>query len=108
MVFDRFISHGLASPCTNESRVHSFTGQPAIGNSNPINISIIDNLGNTNAAIETIGALVDAAIETIGALVDAAIETIGALVDAANNTDLFLHVGDISYADDHDPDSVKA
>jgi hypothetical protein len=74
-----------ASPsCVAQSGIYSFTTAPAPGNLNAINISFVADLGNNN--------LVNGG---------AASQTINALLQAAQNTNFFIHSGDISYADDY-------
>lgn len=73
----------LFSTCTNTSVTYSFTSQPRSGDNNPINIAIVGDVGyDTDLNM------------------GAPSQTIQALIEAANTTDLFLHVGDISYADE--------
>jgi hypothetical protein len=75
----------LASPrCVLQSDIHSFTTAPVAGNPNPINITLVGDLGNDN-------------LLNLGA----ASRTIKALGEAAKNTHFFVHAGDISYADDY-------
>lgn len=69
--------------CVNQSETYSFTAQPAMGDSKSINITIVGDIGydtdrNKNSTSKTIRAL----------------------IDVANSTNFFLHVGDISYADE--------
>lgn len=71
------------SPCMTQSDPHSFMTPPSFGSVSPINITIVGDLGN------------DALLNN-----NSATKTIEALAEIAANTDFFLHVGDISYADD--------
>jgi acid phosphatase len=73
----------LQSACVNESEQHVFTSQPAPGNSTPISINIVGDLGFDNFFNDYLAHF-----------------TFEALINAADNTNLFFHVGDISYADD--------
>jgi acid phosphatase len=69
--------------CTNQSSIYSFTTAPAAGNSNPVNIVFVADLG------------VKSLLDSSGAS-----STIKALNQVAANTNFFVHNGDISYADD--------
>ena len=75
----------LPSLCVNGSANYTFRSQPAPGNSDSINITIVGDIGydsifNLNAVSKTIQSL----------------------QNVANFTNLYLHVGDMSYADDPD------
>ncbi len=70
--------------CVTQSEVFSFTTPPAPGSSNPVNLTFVADLGNNN--------LVNGG---------GASRTIAALAQAAANTNVFIHNGDISYADDY-------
>lgn len=70
--------------CVFQSATFSFMSQPAVGNSTPINIVIVGDIGYDNNHNH-----------------GAASATMNALTQAVNSTHFFLHVGDISYADDH-------
>ncbi|UJR18394.1 hypothetical protein I4U23_005298 [Adineta vaga] len=80
----------MAANCTRASTTYSFKAPPPDGESKPINIAIVGDLGIRKTS---------------------ATHTIKALIDARNKTDLYLRVGDISYADDHfvehDPETYK-
>ncbi len=74
----------LKADCVSQSSIYSFTTPPAPGSSNPVNLTFVADLGN------------DGLINGNGAS-----NTIAALAQAAANTDVFIHNGDISYADDY-------
>lgn len=70
----------IASDCTIASDIFTFKAPPVDGDTTPLNIAIVGDLG----------------VGTIEGR-----RTVDVLNSVVNNTDLFLHVGDISYADDH-------
>lgn len=74
----------LESLCITNSTPHSFTSQPEFGDPIPTNITIVGDMGSPAdpdpAAVQ---------------------QTMDALASMVNKTNVFLHVGDISYADDH-------
>jgi hypothetical protein len=70
--------------CVTKSGINSFTTAPAAGNANPVNITFVADLGNDNL------------INGGGAS-----RTIKALGQVASSTNVFVHNGDISYADDY-------
>jgi hypothetical protein len=74
----------LASDYTTQSSIYSFTTPPAAGNSNSVNVAFVGDLG------------VDSILTDGGAA-----RTIAALKQAASTTNVFVHNGDISYADDY-------
>jgi hypothetical protein len=69
--------------CVAQSGIYSFKTAPAAGNSNPVNITFVADLGSDNL------------INSGGAS-----RTIKALGQVAATTNFFVHNGDISYADD--------
>jgi hypothetical protein len=69
----------LKSKCREASKVLNFTTPPADGDSKAINLAVVGDMAE---------------------YVLPGRETIKALIKAVNNTDLFVHVGDMSYADD--------
>jgi hypothetical protein len=70
--------------CVNQSNIYSFTTPPAAGNSNPVNITFVADLG-ASSILDLSGAS----------------NTIKALNQVASTTNFFVHNGDISYADDY-------
>ncbi len=79
----RYYYRILASPCVNESDIYWFMSQPALDDSNPINITIVGDLGFDSLWNENSSS-----------------KTIEALAEAAESTNVFLHVGGISNADE--------
>jgi hypothetical protein len=73
----------VASSCVSQSAIYSFITPPPAGNTNPINITFVADLGNND--------LLNGG---------AASRTIAALGKIAPYTNFFVHNGDISYADD--------
>jgi hypothetical protein len=70
--------------CVNQSNIYSFTTAPAAGNSNPVTITFVADLG-ASSILDSGGAA----------------GTIKALNQIASSTNFFVHNGDISYADDY-------
>lgn len=73
----------LASLCVNHSEIHSFTSQPAFGNSSAINITIVGNMG----------------VSLDDQLNDAFDATVNAFVNISSSTNLFLQAGGFAFAD---------
>jgi hypothetical protein len=73
----------VAATCVNQSSIYSFTTPPAAGNSNPVTITFVADLG-ASSILDLSGAAA----------------TIKALNQIASSTNFFVHNGDISYADD--------
>lgn len=72
-----------AGECVDQSGIYAFTAQPNASDPKPINITIFGDLGYVNDLNK-----------------GAPNKTIRALINVANSTSFFMHIGDISYADD--------
>jgi hypothetical protein len=76
--------HILRCLCVNESVNYFFRSQPPVGDTTPINIALFGDLGAGDIAEK-----------------EAALLTIAALTAKKDSIDLYQHLGDISYSDDH-------
>ncbi|CAF0938170.1 unnamed protein product [Adineta steineri] len=75
----------LAAPtCVRESGIQSFTTAPLAGNPSAVSITLVGDLGNDN-------------LLNLGG----SSRTMKGLRQVADKTDFFVHIGDISYADDY-------
>ncbi len=79
----------LPSLCVNASDTYTFRSQPAPNDSRPISITIVGDIGYDTKENNF-----------------SATKTINGLQNIANFTDLFLHVGDMSYADEPDQNMI--